>query len=76
MSIADLIDHIENERAEADYWREQGEAGTITLDIEQADLLSGLLLETYGFLLNVPRGGGEIADQIACLAVALKGKDV
>lgn len=39
MSIADLIDHIENERAEADYWREQGEAGTITINIEQADAL-------------------------------------
>ncbi len=80
VSLGEVITHISVERAIADMTRDNiGEGGDkegiITINIEQADALAGLLMETYGFLLNVPRGGGEIADQIACLAVALKGKD-
>ncbi len=72
--MEDLIIHIENERGEADYWRTQGETGTITLDIQQADLLATLLLDAYGLTLTTAANGREVSDNLACLAAAFKGE--
>ena len=74
MDMDDLISHIENERGEADYWRTQGEAGTITLNTQQADLLADLLLEAYGITLVSGRAGLAVSDNLACLAAAFKGE--
>lgn len=77
--MEDLITHISVERAIADMTRDNiGEGGeregTITLDIQQADLLAALLLDAYGLTLTTAANGREVSDNLACLAAAFKGE--
>lgn len=78
-AMEDLITHISVERVIADMTRDNiGEGGeregTITLNLQQADLLAALLLDAYGLTLTTAANGREVSDNLACLAAAFKGE--